>query len=184
MCNLAIFSTNDDKLVRSILNCKNKKVKPKLIISNTESSGLMEVAKRHNIKFKYFNHKEYEDRVAHEKDIVRFLRKEGIELIIFAHYMRLITKYFVERYRNKIINIHPSLLPDFKGANGYKDAFDAGVSKSGCTIHYVDDGLDTGDVILQKEVPRLENDDFDSFKGRVHDVECLAIESFIGGLVV
>ncbi len=105
-------------------------------------------------------------------------------MIIFAHYMRLITKYFVDRFRNKIINIHPSLLPDFKGANGYKDAFEAGVAKSGCTLHYVDEGLDTGEIILQKEVPRLKNDDFTSFRNRVHDIECLAIQMFVQGLVV
>jgi phosphoribosylglycinamide formyltransferase-1 len=142
MCNLAIFSTNDAKLVRSILTCKNKRIKPTMIITNKPSPELMEIAEKFNIGYKCFDHRDYADRVAHEKDIVRFLKKENVRLIIFAHYMRLITKYFVDRYRNKIINIHPSLLPDFKGADGYKDAYDAGVNKSGCTIHYVDEGLD------------------------------------------
>ena len=71
-----------------------------------------------------------------------------------------------------------------EGADGYTDAFEAGVSKSGCTLHYVDEGLDTGEIILQKEVARLENDDFDSFKTRVHDTECNAIETFMQELVV
>lgn len=98
--------------------------------------------------------------------------------------MRLVTKYFINHFRDKIINVHPSLLPDFKGANGYKDAFEAGVSKSGCTLHYVDEGLDTGEIILQKEVPRLPEDNFDTFKSRVHDIECCAIEAFMQELVV
>ena len=98
--------------------------------------------------------------------------------------MRLITKYFVDKYRNKIINIHPSLLPAFKGAKSYKDAFEAGVSKSGCTIHYVDEGLDTGDVILQKAVPRLDTDSFESFRSRIHDMECLAIQSVLQSVAV
>ena len=184
MCNLAIFSTSDAKLVRSILCCQNKKIKPKLIITNKPCSDLIEVARRFDVNYKCFDHREYADRVTHEKDIVRFLRKENIKLIIFAHYMRMITKYFVDRFRNKIINVHPSLLPDFKGANGYKDAYDAGVTKSGCTLHYVDEGLDTGEIILQKEVPRFSHDDFYSFKNRVHDIECCAIQTLVQSLVV
>ncbi len=182
MRNIAIFSTSDENIVRSILNCKNAKIK--LIITNMPNSPIADIAKRYNVTYKCFDHKEYQDRVSHEKDIVRYLKKERIKLIIFAHYMRLVSKYFVDRYRNKILNIHPSLLPDFKGANGYKDAFEAGVRESGCTIHYVDEGLDTGEIICQKTVPRFENDNFDSFKCRVHDAECDAIRSVIEDSVV
>ena len=104
MCNLAIFSTSDATLVRAIINCKNKKLKPKVIISNKPDSSLIHVAERYNIKYRCFDHREYPNRKSHEKDIVRFLLKEKIDLIIFAHYMRLITKYFVDRFRNRIIN--------------------------------------------------------------------------------
>ena len=75
-------------------------------------------------------------------------------------------------------------LPDFKGADGYREAFLAGVEKSGCTIHYVDEGLDTGKVLLQKSVPRLINDTFESFKSRVYEAECGAIRTFVESLVV
>jgi len=184
MCNIAIFSTEDEKIIRSILSVRKNREKVKLIITNIPDSPVVEVAKRYNIQYKCFDHRDYEDRVSHEKDIVRFLKSENIDWIVFAHYMRLITKYFVDRFRNRIINVHPSLLPDFKGANGYRDAFHAGVKKSGCTIHYVDEGLDTGKVLLQKEVPRLEKDDFHSFKSRVHDIECNTIQMFVESLVV
>ena len=184
MCNLAIFSTADDKIVRSILSCRNNRVKTKLIITNVPDSPVAEVAKKYNIKYRCFDHRDYKDRVSHEKDIVRFLKKEKINLVIFAHYMRLVTKYFVGRFKDKIVNVHPSLLPDFKGADGYRYAFEAGVKESGCTIHYVDEGLDTGEIILQKAVPRLEEDDFHSFKSRVHEAECDAIHSFVESLVV
>lgn len=184
ICNLAIFSTNDAKLVRTILLSKNNKLKTKLIITNIPDSSIIEVAERYNIKYKCFDHRQYPGRASHEKDIVRFLMKEKITLIIFAHYMRLVTKYFVDRFRNKIINVHPSLLPDFKGAEGYRDAFNAGVEKSGCTLHYVDVGLDTGKILLQKEVSGLPNDNFDSFKNRIHDIECDAIQTYIESLVV
>ena len=183
ICNLAIFSTNDAKLVQFILISKNNKLKPKVIITNNPDSPVIEVAKRHNINYKIFDHREYNDRVSHEKDIVRFLLMEKINLIIFAHYSRLVTKYFVDKFRNKIINVHPSLLPNFKGANGYKDAFEAGVEKSGCTLHYVDEGLDTGKIILQNEVSRLANDKFNLFKERVHNIECEAVQTLVEYMV-
>lgn len=182
MYNLAVFSTSDGRLVSSILNCKNKKVKIGAVITNIPNSPVIEAAKRYNLKYKCFDDREYRDRVSHEKDIIRFLKKDGIDLIIFAHYKRIVTKYFIDRFRNRIINIHPSLLPDFKGDNGYKDAFEAGVNKSGCTIHYIDEGLDTGKIILQKEVSRLPDDSFNLFKERVHGTECDAIQSFISSL--
>ena len=146
------------------------------------NSPLIDVAKRFDIKYRCFDQRDYGDRVSHEKDIVRFLKKEGINLIIFAHYMRLITKYFVDRFRNKIINVHPSLLPDFRGANGYLDAFQAGVKESGCTIHYVDEGLDTGEIIMQQEVPRFPDDDFETFRDRVHEAERSTIRKVIQSL--
>jgi len=180
MCNLAIFSTSDAKIVRSILSCKNRKIKPKLIITNKPDSDIMEVAKRYNMMYKCFDHREYSNRIAHEKDIIRFLRKEGIELIIFAHYMRLVTKYFVDRFKNKIINVHPSLLPDFKGGNGYKDAFDAGVSKSGCTLHYVDEGLDTGEIILQKTIDISPQDTLHSLQTKVANEGAIALLEALG----
>lgn len=182
MHKLAVFSTGDDKLVRSILDCDNKKVKIKVIVTNLPCSSLAETAEDYDIDLKCFDQRRYESRIAHEKDIIRFLKKEKIDRIIFAHYMRLVTKYFVDRYKDKIINVHPSLLPDFKGANGYKDAFDAGVSESGCTIHYVDEGLDTGEIILQKAVRRLDNDSFDTFKDKIHAIECTAIQAVVEGM--
>ncbi len=182
MHNLAIFSTRNDRLVSSILNCKNKKVKVKAIITNLPNSPMIEAAKRYNVEYKCFDHREYPDRISHEKDIVRYLLHKKIDLIIFAHYMRLVTKYFVDRFRDKIINIHPSLLPHFKGINPIKEAYESGISESGCTLHYVDEGLDTGKIILQKEFPRLPNDSFYLFQSRIHDAECEGVKTVIESL--
>ena len=182
MHNIALFSTKDDRLVKSILNCKNKKVKIKAVITNLPNSPVIEAAKRCDVEYKCFDHREYPERISHEKDIVRYLLHKKINLIIFAHYNRIITRYFIERFRDKIINIHPSLLPDFKGANSLKDAFKAGVNESGCTIHYINKGLDTGRVILQKSVALSRNDSFNSFKNRMHEAECSAIQEAIEAL--
>jgi len=179
MCRTAIFSTNDARLVESILSTQNNGTKISTIITNNPESLVIDVAKRHNIKWKCFDHHQYPSRIEHEQAIVSYLKEQKTDLIVFAHYMRLITKYFVDKYRNKIINIHPSLLPAFKGANSYRDAFDAGVSTSGCTIHYVDEGLDTGDIIIQKSVPREQNDTFETFCNRVHSIECETIKSVL-----
>ena len=179
MCRLAVFSTKDDKLVEAIVKSKNCRINVNLIITNRPDSPVIEVAKKYGIKWKCFDNTLYPDRMAHETAIVEFLDNEGIDLIIFAHYMRLITPYFVSMYRNKIVNVHPSLLPAFKGAHGYRDAFDAGVNRSGCTLHYVDEGLDTGDVIMQKAVPRFADDTFESFRNRVHTAECIAVRELV-----
>lgn len=184
ICNLAIFSTSDERLVKSILNSKNKKAMVKIVITNLPNSPVIEAAKRCNAEYKCFDHREYPDRISHEKDIVRYLLHKKIGIIIFAHYMRLVTKYFINRFRGKIINVHPSLLPHFKGINPVKEAYEAGISESGCTLHYVNDGLDTGKIILQKEVPRLENDSFNSFRNRVHDAECESVRIVLESLVV
>ena len=86
-------------------------------------------------------------------------------------------------FKNKIIKVRPGLLPDFRG-DACKEEFESGAKESGCTIHYVDYGLCSGDVILQKKVTRLEEDDFNAFKDRVHEMECKAIQSYVESVVV
>lgn len=182
MHNLAIFSTRNCRLVSSILNYKNKKVKIKAVITHLPNSPVIEIAKRCGVEYKCFDHREYPSRISHEKDIVRYLLHKKVDLIIFAHYMRLVTKYFVNRFRGKIINIHPSLLPHFKGINPVKEAYESGISESGCTLHYVSEGLDTGKIILQKEVSRLPDDSFYLFRSRIHDAECEGVKTVIESL--
>lgn len=184
MCKAAIFSSNDAELVESIIAYNHNKLKIGAIVTNMPDSAVIAVANRHGIKCKCFDHRKYPSRISHEQAVVSFLKANNIQLMVFAHYMRLITKFFVDQYRNRIINIHPSLLPAFKGAKGYQDAYNAGVSTSGCTIHYVDEGLDTGDIILQRSVPRYEDDTFEAFQNRVHGVECEAINTVLESLVV
>ena len=179
MCRTAIFSTADSRLVSAILSKSYPNIEIHCIITNKPDSQVIDIARRHNLKWACFDQTKYSNRIDHEQAVLSFLKKENVKFCIFAHYMRLITKYFVDRYPNRIINIHPSLLPAFKGAKGYQDAFNAGVSTSGCTIHYVDEGLDTGDIILQRSVPRLQDDTFEAFQARVHGVECEAIQTVL-----
>ena len=107
----------------------------------------------------------------HDAEIVAELTARGVEFVCLAGYMRLLSAGFVDAFRTRIINIHPSLLPDFPGLDAQRQALEAGVSESGCTVHYVDELLDHGPVILQKKVPVLPGDTEESLSERILEVE-------------
>ena len=110
-------------------------------------------------------------RVEHDAEIISELRKRGVELVCLAGYMRLLSAEFVQVFPNRIINIHPSLLPDFPGLDAQKQAFEAGVKVTGCTVHYVDELLDHGEVILQRAVEVLDDDTVKSLSARILEQE-------------
>lgn len=110
-------------------------------------------------------------RAEHDAEIIGELKKRDVELVCLAGYMRLLSPEFVQAFPNKIINIHPSLLPAFPGLDAQKQAFDAGVDVTGCTVHFVDELLDHGPVILQREVPRLDGDTVESLSKRILERE-------------
>ena len=118
------------------------------------------------------------NKVSHEKEILSIISNLNIHWIFLAGYMRILSANFINQFklsndRSRIINVHPSLLPAFKGKNAYQQAFDSRVSKSGVTIHLVDSGIDSGEVILQKEFYRLDSDSLDDFKNRGMQLEYL-----------
>ena len=110
-------------------------------------------------------------REAYDGALVEALKPEGIDLIVLAGFMRLITPVLIRAYPNKILNIHPALLPSFKGARGIEDAFDYGAKVTGVTVHFVDDKMDHGPIILQKAVRVEENDTEESLEAKIHKVE-------------
>lgn len=110
-------------------------------------------------------------RVEHDAEIISELTKRGVELVCLAGYMRLLSPSFVQASPNKIINIHPSLLPAFPGLDAQRQAFEAGVKVTGCTVHYVDELLDHGEVILQKEVEVLDSDSVETLSTRILEHE-------------
>ena len=103
----------------------------------------------------------------HENAINKILLENEVELIVLSGYMRILTSDFVKPWAGRILNIHPSLLPDFPGAHAHRDVISAGVKKSGCTVHFVDSGMDTGPIIAQKEVEVLADDDESSLGERI-----------------
>ena len=112
-----------------------------------------------------------ERRLAHESMILRQLKSSGVELVVLSGYMRILTPSFVAIWKGRLLNIHPSLLPDFPGAHAHRDALAAGVKTTGCTVHLVDEGVDSGPILAQREVPILPDDDEEALQNRVRKVE-------------
>ena len=111
------------------------------------------------------------NREEHEREIIAVLRERHVDLVCLAGYMRLLSPCFVEAFREKILNIHPSLLPDFPGLDAQRQALDHGVKVSGCTVHFVDETLDGGPIIAQRTVPVIEGDTVDSLSARILEQE-------------
>ena len=120
-----------------------------------------------------FELKEFENKAAYETELLKILAQYEIDLIILAGYMKIVSPTLLQAYEGKIINIHPAFLPEFPGAHGIEDAWRAGVRESGVTIHYVDAGVDTGQIIAQRRVPILPNDTLETFEARIHEMEYL-----------
>ena len=114
-----------------------------------------------------------ERRVAHERLVNTELEDADVELVVLSGYMRILTPWFVRRWKGRLINIHPSLLPDFPGAHAHRDALAAGVSITGCTVHLVDEGVDSGPILAQREIEVLPGDDEEALQERVKGVEHL-----------
>ena len=113
-------------------------------------------------------------REEHDREVVAALRDHEVDLVCLAGYMRLLSPWFVQQFPNRILSIHPSLLPAFPGLNAQKQAFDYGVTVSGCTVHFVDENLDHGAIILQKTVPVLPEDDEHTLAARILQEEHVA----------
>ena len=112
-----------------------------------------------------------ERRKAREEQILRIIESKDIEMVVLSGYMRILTSFFVSRWKGRLVNIHPSLLPDFPGAHAQRDALEAGVKVSGCTVHFVDEGADSGPIIEQREVPVLESDTIDTLTDTIKQAE-------------
>lgn len=118
-----------------------------------------------------FELKEFASKEAYEEAIVALLDEHEIDLICLAGYMKIVGPTLLDAYEGRIINIHPAYLPEFPGAHGIDDAWNADVDQSGVTIHWVDSGVDSGQVIKQVRVPRLPEDTIETFEARIHEME-------------
>lgn len=141
-----------------------------LVISDQANAAGLARAKERGIKTLVIERRG-RSREDHDREIAKALRERQIDIICLAGYMRLLSPEFIASFRNRILNIHPSLLPDFPGLHPHKEALDAGVASSGCTVHYVDETLDGGPIIAQRAVPVLPGDTEESLAARILEQE-------------
>jgi phosphoribosylglycinamide formyltransferase 1 len=156
-----------------------------IVISNIPGVYALERAQRKNIPTTVVPHTGYPDRESYDKELIRVLQNYQIDLVALAGFMRVLTPVFLKSFPGRIMNIHPALLPSFPGIGVRQKAIDYGVKFSGCTVHFVDDGVDTGPIIIQAVVPVYPDDSEDILKDRIlkleHRIYPKAIQLFAQG---
>ncbi|HSF50614.1 MAG TPA: formyltetrahydrofolate deformylase [Nitrososphaeraceae archaeon] len=169
LTNIAILVSNEDHCLLKILDSYNKKeLKTKIPLIIGSSDSLKPIAEKLKVPFYLIDHK---DQTEAERQILKLFEEYNIDMVILARYMRILTPNFVWRYPNKIINIHPSLLPAFPGAYAYVQAYERGAKIVGCTAHFVTEELDQGPIICQKSFNVLESDNIDTIKNKGRKLE-------------
>ncbi len=143
----------------------------KILITDRSDAYAIERAKRHNIKYLYLNPKEFFSKDAFYDKITEVLTNHQVELVVLAGFMRIVGKPLIDAYPYRIMNIHPALLPSFPGLHGQKKALQYGVKVSGCTVHFVDEGMDTGPVIIQAAVCAYDDDTEETLSERILKLE-------------
>lgn len=177
MKNIAVLiSGNGTNLQAIIDNVQAGNINGKIVavISNKADAFGLERAKKAGIPEYFIDHKGI-TREEHEQKIIEILEKNNVDLMVLAGYMRILTPLFVSKYKYRLINIHPALLPSFPGTDGYGDTFNYGCKVGGCTVHFVDEGVDTGPIIIQKVNEIREDDTLESFKQRGLEIEHQAL---------
>lgn len=156
-----------------------------IVLTDKPGARALQVASEAGIKSVCVNRKACSTQQEFEEKLVAELKAANVTLVVLAGFMRILSPYFVEAYRHRILNIHPSLLPSFGGAHAHRDVLAYGTKVSGCTIHFVDEGMDHGPIILQDTVPVLDDDTEDTLAARVltkeHILYPKAIELFVDG---
>ncbi|HEV2719440.1 MAG TPA: phosphoribosylglycinamide formyltransferase [Thermoanaerobaculia bacterium] len=141
------------------------------VISNRPDARGIARARELGLSAHVFDHKRYPTRAAHEEDVLRALAEAEADFVVLAGYMRLLSAAFVAAFPHRILNIHPSLLPSFPGVDAQAQAVSYGVKVSGCTVHFVDENLDAGPIIVQRAVPVRDDDSGDSLAARILEQE-------------
>lgn len=141
------------------------------VAANTPGARALERAEAAGVATAVFRLEDYPDRDARDLAMASWLEANGVELVVCAGYMHLLRPSFLERFPRRVVNVHPAPLPDFPGAHPLEDLLAAGARETAATVHYVDEGVDTGPVIASEPVPVLEGETVESLRARVHEVE-------------
>ncbi len=151
--------------------------KVRLVVSNKPGAQALERAAKANVPTRTIPHGDFASREAFDAALVEALQQAGARWIVLAGFMRLLTPTFLGAFKGRILNIHPSLLPAFPGAHAHRDAIDYGVKVTGCTVHIVDEGVDTGPIVAQRAIAVTDDDDEESLAARLlHEEHALLVE--------
>ncbi len=142
-----------------------------LVLTDKPDAYALTRAEKAGIKALCIDRKQFDGRQPFEEALIKALDEAGVTLVVLAGFMRILTPYFVRHYAGRIMNIHPALLPSFPGAHAHRDVLAYGVKVSGCTVHFVDEGTDSGPIILQAAVPVLDDDTEETLSARVLEQE-------------
>ena len=184
----AVFASGNGSNLQAIIDAvKDSVIKAELVLvfSDNKKAFALKRAQDAGIKTLQLSRKDYATPQSYEREILIHLKEAGIDFIVLAGYMKILSPFFVKNFPKNILNIHPSLLPSFKGINGIKDAFTYGVKTTGVTVHFVDEKMDHGPIIAQEAVRITEDDDLKSLEEKIHKAEHRlypkAISLFIDG---
>lgn len=159
----------------------------KIVISNNPEAYGITRAKKHGIPIVVLKNGDFKNKEAFDLELIRILKNNCVDLVILAGFMRIITPTLLKAFPHKIMNIHPALLPSFPGIHGQKQALDYGVKLSGCTVHFVDEGVDTGPIIIQSAVQVFDDDTEETLAARIlkeeHKIYPQAIQLFSEGKI-
>jgi len=142
-----------------------------VVVCNNPDAGALERAEQAGITTRCINHRDFSRRVDFDNAVVNSLQELGVELVVLAGFMRIITQTFIDAFPDRVINIHPALLPSFPGLHVQQQAIDYGARFSGCTVHFVDGGVDTGPILIQAVVPVLQDDTAETLAARILEQE-------------
>jgi len=188
MVNLGVLVSGSGSNLQAIIDnieAQRLDARIKIVISNVPGVFALERAKKHGLPAMVISHKEFRKREDFDQKLVEALQTHEVELVILAGYMRLLTPIFLRAFPMRVMNIHPALLPSFPGTHVWQAEVDYGVKFAGCTVHFVDEGTDTGPIIIQAVVPVYDEDTAENLQARIlkqeHKIFSQAIQLYAEG---
>ncbi|MDI6742287.1 MAG: phosphoribosylglycinamide formyltransferase [Smithella sp.] len=188
LLNLGVLISGNGSNLQSIIDHIEQgslKAVIKIVVSNNPDAYGITRAQKHGIPVVVIKNSDFKNKVGFDAELIRILKDHQVDLVVLAGFMRIITPDFLKAFPGRVMNIHPALLPSFPGLHAQKQAFDYGVKVSGCTVHFVDEGVDTGPIIIQASVPVLDDDTDDTLAARIlkeeHRIYPEAIQLFADG---
>jgi phosphoribosylglycinamide formyltransferase-1 len=186
--NLGVLASGRGSNLQAILDAtiaRKLDARVAVVVSDKKEAQALERARQHSVPAIHLSPKDYPSKESYDQATVKIFQEYAVELVILAGYMRILTSALINPYRNRVMNIHPSLLPAFPGLHAQRQALDHGVKVSGATVHFVDEQVDHGPIIVQAAVPVLETDTEETLSARIleqeHRIYPLAIQWFAEG---